>query len=304
MPFVTTRDKQRLHVRVIGKGHPVLMLHGLGMHSSHWLPFVLPYLGRFRFYLPDFRGAGRSSHARMNQHDIFQNHMEDVQDIIAHFELKDFLLAGYSLGGSTALHLQRAGGFSDVRRYLHIEQSPCLGNREGWNYGLFGQQQQEIFTALQRLKALLDQHGNTDQLADLSVAVRQQVTDILSDVFSRMLGRRSAAPLLKLSSRWPWLLSQLFPMTNLQDIRAYLSSYVSGGHDYRQSLRECTVPVTVMVGMRSPLYNPNGQIAIADFAPKCRVVKLENSGHVPLLDQPLRFTRELGRFLHDAEPFF
>lgn len=297
MPFVTTRDNHSLHVRVVGKGQPVLMLHGMGMQSAHWLPFLLPYLRDHQFYLPDFRGAGRSSHIRLNQTDVFQNHMEDVQDVITHFGLQDFLLAGYSLGGSTALHLQRAGGFDGVRRYLHIDQSPCVGNREDWSFGLFGERQAEIFAALQQLKDLLDDHAHVERLEALPPVARKQVITILSDVFSRMLGRRAVAPLLRLSSRWPWLLSQLFPVTHVQDIRAYLASYVSGGHDYRESLAHCPVPVTVMVGMRSPLYHPQGQMAIADCAPQGRVVRLEKSGHVPLMDQPLQFTRALGEFL-------
>ena len=299
MPFVTTRDQQSLHVRVIGKGQPVLMLHGMGMQSAHWLPFLLPYLRQYRFYLPDLRGAGRSSHIRLNQTDVFQNHMEDVQDVIAHFGLQDFLLAGYSLGGSTSLHLLHHGGFDGVRRYLHIDQSPCVGNKDDWPHGLFGERQTEIFAALQQLKELLDDHAHAERLDTLPPAAREQVIDILSDVFSRMLGRRAIAPLLKLSSRWPWLLSQLFPITHVQDIRAYLASYVSGGHDYRDSLKHCPVPVTVMVGMRSPLYAPEGQMAIADHAPQGRVVALAKSGHVPLMDEPVRFTRELGRFLRD-----
>jgi non-heme chloroperoxidase len=51
---------------------------------------------------------------------------------------------------------------------------------------------------------------------------------------------------------------------------AYLQSYLNS-HDYRESLRQCHVPVTVMVGMQSPLYNPLGQMAIADYAPNCKV---------------------------------
>jgi non-heme chloroperoxidase len=297
MPFVTTRDNHSLHVRVIGRGQPVLMLHGMGMHSAHWLPFLLPYLRHHRFYLPDMRGAGRSSHVRINQPDIFQNHCEDVQDIIAHFGLNDFLLAGYSLGGSTALHLQRAGGFNNVKRYLHIDQSPCIGNKDDWPHGLFGARQAEVFTALQQLRELLDAQANVDLLNDLPPAVRTEVIHILSDIFSRMLGRRGIAPLLKLSSHWPWLFSQLFPFTHVHDMRAYLASYVSGGHDYRDSLKRCPVPVTVMVGMRSPLYAPEGQMAIADHAPRCHTVYMHRSGHAPLLDQPLQFTLALGDFL-------
>ena len=50
---VITRDKKNLSVRVIGQGQPVLLLHGLGMNSRHWLPFVLPYSRQFKFYMPD-----------------------------------------------------------------------------------------------------------------------------------------------------------------------------------------------------------------------------------------------------------
>jgi len=54
-----------------------------------------------------------------------------------------------------------------------------------------------------------------------------------------------------------------------------------------------------MVGMKSPLYAPAGQMAIADYAPNVRIVRFHKSGHVPLVDEPLKFVRELGRFLDD-----
>jgi pimeloyl-ACP methyl ester carboxylesterase len=298
VPFVAVRDGQPIYVRVIGRGEPVVLLHGLGMKSSHWLPFILPFLHRFRFYMPNFRGAGHSLPVRLNQPDVFQNHMEDVEDIVRHFGLRDFQLVGYSLGASTALHWQRAGGFAGVRRYLHIDQSPCVGNRADWSHGLFGQRQGELFEALRRLEALLNEHAHVEEIHQLPQAVRVRVALLLADTFSRILGRRHAAKMLQVSSRSSWLLSRLMPITRLADIRAYLQSYLAGGHDYRQSLPACETPVTVMIGMRSPLYHPAGQMAIADYARDCRVVRLERSGHVPLMDEPLRFTRELGRFLY------
>lgn len=300
MPHVTLRDGESLQVRVLGRGQPVLLLHGLGMQGRHWLPFVWPYLHRFRFYLPDLRGHGASSQLRLNQADVFQNHMEDVQDLIAHFGLRDFLLGGISLGGSTALHLQRAGGFTTVRRYLHIDQSPCVGNREDWTFGLYGERQAEFFAGLQPLLALLDEHAHIERLEALPASARRAAMSILADTFANILGQRALAPVMTAAGRWPWLLPHVLPLLHVQDLRAYLASYLGGGHDYRDSLRGCLTPITVMVGMRSPLYAPQGQMAIADYAPVCRVVRLEKSGHAPLLDQPLRFTRELGRFLQAA----
>ena len=53
MPLFPARDGQSLHVRILGRGQPVLMLHGLGMQGRDWLPFVLPYLRCYQFYMPD-----------------------------------------------------------------------------------------------------------------------------------------------------------------------------------------------------------------------------------------------------------
>ena len=296
---VITRDKQTLSVRVIGQGQPVLLLHGLGMNSRHWLPFVLPYSRQFKFYMPDLRGAGYSAHIAFNQHDIIHNHMEDVQDIVQHFSLRNFLLVGYSMGATTALHWQREAWFSELKHYLHIDQTPCVPNQEDWSFGLFGQQQALFFYYLQQLKDLLAQYSSYPDIQSLPFAIRKKALKILSHTFTEVVGRKSVKPVFMAATYWPKLLPLVFPSTRLIDLQAYLQSYLNS-HDYRESLRQCHVPVTVMVGMRSPLYNPLGQIAIADYAPYCKVIPFEKSGHVPLLDEPIKFGVELGRFLRQG----
>lgn len=298
MPLISLRDGQQLHVRVLGRGQPVMMLPGLGMSSRQWLPYILPYLRHFRFYLPDFRGFGLSSDVRLNQADVFHNHMQDVQDVIGHFRLDDFLLAGISLGGSTALHLQKEGGFGGVRRYLHIDQSPCVGNRHDWPHGLFGIRQDELFGQLHRLRDLLAIYPQYSAISELPAQVRLQTSVILADVLALMTGRELLKPVFRhMLNRPSW--SRLLPLTQLQDCVSYLSAYIGGAHDYRQSLRDCHTPITVMVGMKSPLYAPMGQMAIADYAHHVKIVPFHHSGHIPLVDEPIKFIRELGRFLHD-----
>ncbi len=298
MAFIPLRDGQHLHIRVLGRGQSVLMLPGLGMSSLHWLPFIAPYLHRFRFYLPDFRGFGRSAHLRLNQADVFHNHMQDVQDLIAHCGLRDFLLGGISLGGSTALHLLREGGFGGVRGYLHIDQSPCVANQADWPYGLFGPRQAEMFGKLQQVHALLQARGRADYLGQLPAPLRRQAAATLAELFTLMGGRPALEPWLRGVLDLPGPLSRLLPLSRLDDALAYMAAYSGGSHDYREALKACPVPVTVFVGMRSPLYAPAGQMAIADYAPRSRIVRFEKSGHVPLSDEPVKFTRELGRFLY------
>lgn len=298
MSFIPLRDGQHLYVRTLGRGQPVLMLPGLGMSSSHWLPFVLPFAHKFKFYMPDLRGAGRSAHIRFNQQDVFHNHYEDVQDVISHLQLQDFLLAGISLGGTTSLHLQREQGFGGVKRYLHIDQTPCIGNKPDWAYGLFGERQDELFGQIHRLVDLLTEHQDYQQLVDLPRQARQQAAQVLAEIVVLMTNKHWLRPLLPVLLSSPRMLSRHLPLTQLQDCKAYLSAYLAGGHDYRDSLRQCKTPITLIVGMKSPLYNPKGQMAIADYAANVRVVKFHNSGHVPLTDEPLKFVKEFGKFLN------
>ncbi|MCC2637244.1 MAG: alpha/beta hydrolase [Moraxellaceae bacterium] len=296
MAFVTARDGEKLHVRVLGRGRPVLLLHGLGSSSVQWLPFVLPLLGVARFYIPDLRGAGRSGTVSLNQPDMFQNHVEDVEDIVRHFGLRDFLLAGHSMGATTALHWQRLGGFANVRRYLHIDQSPCVSNRDDWRYGLLGEVQEDCFNDLRQLAELLTQHAHHDHLHALPPSARRRALGLLA-LSQEKMGNRAPARALRVAARLP-ALTRLFPLGRTRDLQRILTTYLAT-QDYRESLRQCSTPVTVMVGMRSTLYDPAGQMAIADYAPQCRVVRFERAGHLLPLDSPVQFMREFGRFIRE-----
>lgn len=297
MPMVLMRDQTPLYVRTLGRGQPVLMLPGLGMNSRHWLPWVLPYAHRCRFYMPDFRGHGRSAAARLNQNDVFQNHMEDTQDVIAHFGLHDFLLAGISLGGTTALHLRQQAGWAGVRSYLHIDQSPCVMNRPDWPYGLAGEAQPRLFALMHQVLERLPQKDSAAYFDQLPAELQLELAAILARILE-LLG--SNARTLRTIRRLPQLprpILRRLPLMRLDDLRAYLQAYSGGGHDYRPSLDLDEVPVTLMIGMQSVLYAAEGQLAIARRAKRARIVCFERSGHAPLASEPIKFLREFGRFL-------
>ena len=298
MPTVIMRDQQPLYVRVIGQGQPVLMLHGLGMQSSQWLPFILPFIRHFKFFLPDFRGFGKSKSLRLNQPDVFENHAQDVQDIIRHFDLKNFYLVGYSLGASTALHLQRSPEFARVRRYLHIDQSPCVGNRPDWNYGLFGEQQSTLFSSFQQMLSIIAPFEDHLFLQQLPYPIRRQAVAVLGEIFETMLGKSLIKHVFNLSAHMPVLMPHVIALSRLEDIRLYLNAYMAGHHDYRQILGQWLIPTTLMIGMQSPLYHACGQRIISEKMQPSRVVEFQKSGHTPLLDEPVKFIRELGRFLN------
>jgi len=298
---VPLRDGQQLQVRVFGSsmGQSVLMLPGLGMSASHWFPLIARFATQYRFYLPDIRGVGLSAHLAFNQPDVFQNHMEDIQDVIAHFNLKDMLLVGYSLGATTAMHLQRAGQFESIKRYLHIDQSPCIRNQEDWSYGLLGDQQGALFKLMREVNILLEQHHSATYLIDIPAPIQSEIVDKLQQIHTLLNGESPLKIWLKPIIQGLLPLSRKVPLGRVDHLRAYFSAYSGDGYDYRPSLKTCSTPITQIVGMKSRLYQAQGQVQLADCARNVKIVKFENSGHAPFITEPRKFIRVLGDFLAD-----
>lgn len=301
MALIPVRDGQHLYTRVIGHGQPVLVLSGLGMQSSHWLPFFAPYLHQFKFYIPDFRGFGKSNQTLFaTENDVFHSHMQDIEDVVAHFQLKDSLLIGYSLGATTAMHWMQHGNFAQqaIRRYLHIDQTPCIHNQADWAYGLLGDQQALFMDSLQQLMTLLDHNRNIDKVFDLPLGHKQQMIEIWGNTLASMLGKSISPTILKLAPYNAFLLNNLVPFASTQYMRVYLKSYLEQRYDYRQAIPQQSLPMTFFIGAQSMLYSAVGQRLIASSAQHPQVIEFEKSGHTPLFNEPIKFVKELGRFLH------
>ncbi len=143
---------------------------------------------------------------------------------------------------------------------------------------------------------MLDGAPDHGEVAGLAVGLRDQVMERLVDILAQMSGSERLKRAYSASSRWAGVWARLLPVSNVADLRAYLSAYLHGSHDYRASASDFPVPSTVLTGALSPLYPAEGQAAFARMA-GARHVVLENAGHVPLMSQPVAFTQALGRFL-------
>lgn len=111
--FFTAPDGVRLAWHEVGEGRPVLLLHGL--FSSAWMNWIkfghaAAIAGRgFRVITPDLRAHGDSD----KPHDLGAYPPDvlasDAEALIAHLELSDLDLGGYSLGGRTAVRMMIGG---------------------------------------------------------------------------------------------------------------------------------------------------------------------------------------------------
>lgn len=302
MQDVPLRDGETLRVRIIGQGPPVVLLHGYASQSLHWLPNVLPLAHKYRFILPDFRGFGHSAGTHLARGNAFETYADDLHDVLDYLDIDQAVLGGISTGAYTALSYNKKYGFDRISHYMNIEHCAQSRNGDDWEHGIFGDRQAEIF---QQFDSLLNDwfaFGDHKRFWDIPTDVRLRMTTALLELVGQSMGRDVSKHMVRLAS---FVASHraarvLAPMDNWATYVKLMEAFMIG-NDTRPALSSISIPTTLMIGERSELFNVEGQLDIARRVKHARIVRFPKAGHVPQLDQPLRFQRELTRFLAQSQ---
>jgi len=94
MPFVETLNGARLHYEELGKGRPVVFVHGWAMSSRAWR-FQQHLDPACRLIFLDQRGHGRSTPAEGYTAEAFAG---DLATFFEQLALRDAVLVGWSMG--------------------------------------------------------------------------------------------------------------------------------------------------------------------------------------------------------------
>jgi non-heme chloroperoxidase len=127
MPYVTVGKENSgnidLYYEDHGSGNPIVLIHGYPLSGASWekqLPGLLAAGHRVITY--DRRGFGKSSQpAAGYNYDTFA---EDLHKLVTHLELRDFALAGFSMGGGEVARYLGKYGSKGVSRAVIISGVP------------------------------------------------------------------------------------------------------------------------------------------------------------------------------------
>jgi non-heme chloroperoxidase len=127
MPYVTVGKENsgdtELYYEDHGSGQPIVLIHGYPLSCASWekqLPTLLD--AGYRVITYDRRGFGKSSQpAAGYNYDTFA---EDLHKLVTHLKLRNFTLAGFSMGaGEVARYLGKYGS-KDVSKAVIISGVP------------------------------------------------------------------------------------------------------------------------------------------------------------------------------------
>ena len=89
----------------------------------------------------------------------------------------------------------------------------------------------------------------------------------------------------------------ILPIQRLDYLAWYINNYLHHQEDYRMALSRFDQPATFFIGEQSKLYPAEGQKIIASQLNQAKTVLFEKSGHMPLVSEPFKFSKEIGVFL-------
>lgn len=297
MPRYNARDGEPLFYRKLGQGKPVVLLHGFGMQSSHWLPFAWLLSRKNTVILPDMRGFGRSHHCGFNQDCSLSNYADDLEDLMQALNLKSVRLGGISMGALTSLKYLEQYGQNNIHSYLHIDQSPCCTNTDEWKWGLFGNEHTDRLERAKQLLAELNPYvERRADYHDLPTNLKQAIRSELGEFFATALSKPSHKTVARALMNNEFFASRIMPTKNWTMYMRCLQAYIDQGYDLRESLQHIDIPIHLLVGMKSEMYPAAGQVRFADYLKNPSLIAFTKSGHTPLIDQPLKFAQELTRF--------
>jgi non-heme chloroperoxidase len=272
----TASDGQVVPVCVLGDGSPLVLVHGVGCSHDDWMP-VARRLARHHCVLAWVaRGHGRCRPVLGSI--TLARLAADLADMIEQFGLDRSALVGHSMGALVLMQYLHSYGTQRVGAVAMIDQSPRIVTDASWRLGLFGGCSAEMLAGLiagarrDLAETLLSELG-----AYGGAWLRRQLTPeaALGRMLRRRLGRIDVRPLLDLAES----MAQA---------------------DFRASLARLDAPLLVVLGARSPHYGGLPLDAwYRDTVRHAQISVYPRAGHSPHVSEPVRFARELERFIAD-----
>ena len=260
---------------------PLLLLHG-GPAASHdyLLPQMLALAEGHRLVTYDQRGGGRSRHDDDRAVITWRDQVDDVGRVATALSVSPLTIVGYSWGGLLAMlyAVEAAAGRVSpppVRLAL-IDPAPITRASRAEFEQEFARRQAGPEVAA--LRAELQASGLRERDPD---AYRQRAFEIsVAGYFADPARARDLTP---------------FRVTG----RVQQSIWQSlGDYDLRDALASVRAPALVVHGRQDPIPLASSEVAARALRTTCVVI--ENSGHVPYVEQPAQLFPLLSAFLRDT----
>jgi len=281
----------RLHVREVGEGPAIVVLHGGPDFDFEYLvPELDALAGRCRVVYYDQRGRGRSADGVKAGDVTIESDVDDLERVRRHLGLESVAVLGHSWGG--VLAMEYATCHPD--RLTHL----ILVNTGPASY----QDRQTFRRHLERIRP----PGDLERLRSLASTAEFRAGDLDAESAYYRLHFRPTLPAPELLDRLvPRLRAHFTPervlLARAIEDRLYEQTWACPGYDLLPALRRLTVPTLVLHAEHD--FIPLGVATrIAGAIPGARLVVLPDRGHFAYLEAPDTVVRHITDLVTRGRP--
>lgn len=275
-------EKGKLFYRTFGKGEPVLMVHGGPGYLDHvyFIPQMLELAKDYQLIFYDQRGCGRSLQTTMEP-DYFttRQFVEDMESLRKNLGLDSFILLGHSWGGYLALHYALVYPEHVKKLVLLNTLSPFAEGQKAF---------QEEFA--KRVHPIQDKVSAFFQYDTFAKLTSHEISLLYETLLSVYVMKPGDAKKLNLAC-------DVAAMQQGYRAMVMLQSTLSDNSIQSSKLRELKMPVLVLHGDKDIIPAHTAQ-DIANAIPSTCYINIKNCGHLPYIEQPEAFFKNIRKFLH------
>ena len=253
-----------LAFEVVGKGDPLVILHGLLGSADNWRSMSRRLGARYQVFAPDLPNHGRSPHSDILDYDVMA---ADVREFMEQQALRRVMLLGHSMGGKVAM--QFAIDYSaQVDRLIVVDIAPKA----------YEPSQRYLLKAMRSLDL-----SRYKSFADVDAALAPEVSSgSLRQFLIKNLARDEKGRL-----RWK---------LHLEAIDGNYDKLLRG----LAAERSFNKPTLFIRGGRSNYIEDDDAPLIRQMFPQAEIVTLAEAGHWVHVDLPEEFFQTVVNFLNRA----
>jgi pimeloyl-ACP methyl ester carboxylesterase len=280
MAKIQIRDVS-LHVKVMGRGYPLVLMHGGPGADLYTLMSFKSLKDQLTLVFYDHRCNGRSEGAEVTSMTM-ENLTADAEALRQALGFEKWAVLGHSFGGNVALEY--------ALRYPQSLSHLLLMNTGG-----------DYRWPSENAAKVLAERGYSPETVELT---RRH--------FNGLIEPNEMFPtLMKLGKAYsphigPWQAPHMIIMglqTKLQpEALIFGATQVLKNWTVMDRLSEIQVPTLVMAGREDFVFPPESQEELAAGIPNARLVLIDRAGHNPHDEQPAEVQRLVRAFLADGKP--
>lgn len=278
--FFIESDDAQIFCRAVGKGKPLIVIHGGPGASQDYLLPQLYELAKNHFVIfYDQRGAGKSTGEINDETMAISMFLKDLESIRKTFNFDKISILGHSWGAIIAMHYA-------IEHPDHVEKlvlaNPCPATSD--EFSLFEKSRDQ---RLSKFQDEITRIQNTIEFQEGDPVLFEQMLRMYVQVYCH---RPEDAERLNLS------LSRSAVINAIKIQKTTISNTLSKPFDLREDLKKLQIPTLVIHGDDDPIPVSTAQ-NIHKSILGSKFIVLPECGHYPYVEQPKLFFDSLNKFL-------